>query len=59
MTEPQLGTKIDTYSCFCEEDKIFRLTYDGGNQDRYAIRLCQKCYDLESKEYMISEELMK
>jgi hypothetical protein len=44
------------YECECEDDKKFRIIYDGGNDEKYLIDYCQKCFDSDDKQFMISME---
>lgn len=46
-------------TCKCLEPKQYHLVFDGGFNEKYAIEYCQKCFDQEDKEFMISMELIQ
>jgi len=47
---------LDAYECECQDKKAYRLTFDGGSTGHYAIEYCQKCYDSDDRQFMISME---
>jgi len=44
------------YECNCTERKCFRVMFDGGSTGNYIVEYCQKCYDEDDKQFMISVE---
>ena len=50
---------IPSFECTCEYDKKYRLEFDGGNSEKYAVEYCQRCYEQDDKQFMISEEGLK
>lgn len=50
--------EVIEYECECTENKKFRLTFDGGNNEKYIVEYCQKCFGLDDKQFMISEEVL-
>ena len=44
------------YECECLEKKKFRIVFDGDSTGNYVVEYCQKCYDSDDKQFMISEE---
>ena len=54
-----LNTQSNTHECYCDEKKKYRLIFDGGDSGNYIVEYCQKCYDSDDKQFMISvEELL-
>jgi len=51
-----LTPEFTEYECECLEDKKFRVVFDGGSTGNYSIEYCQKCFDQEDNEFMISVE---
>jgi len=49
----------ETYECECPDKKKYRVIFDGASIGKYAIKYCQKCYDSDDKQFMISEELIQ
>lgn len=47
---------LDIYECECQDKKAYRLTFDGASTGNYTVEYCQKCYDSDDKQFMISEE---
>ena len=47
------------YECDCSEEKRYRITFDGGDSGNYLVEYCQKCFDSDDKQFMISMEMMK
>ena len=46
------------HECNCNDKKIIRVVHDGGFGDKFIAEYCQKCYERESKEFMISTEVI-
>ncbi len=46
------------YECECLDDKKFRVLFDGDSTENYIIEYCQKCYDSDDKQFMISMEIL-
>ena len=46
------------YECDCTEKKKFRIVFDGDSTGNYIIEYCQKCYDSDDKQFMISEVML-
>ena len=46
------------YECECLEKKKFRIVFDGDSTGNYIIEYCQKCYDSDDKQFMISTEVL-
>ncbi len=44
------------YECECLDNKKFRILFDGDSSGNYIINFCQKCYDSDDKQFMISSE---
>jgi len=44
------------FVCSCPSSKKHRLTFNGGSAGQYDLEICQKCYDQEDKQFLISEE---
>ena len=44
------------YECYCDNEKHIRVVFDGGYDDRDTVEYCQKCFDQEDNEFMISME---
>lgn len=44
------------FECECLENKRYRLIFDGGDSGNYIVEYCQKCYDQDDKQYVISTE---
>lgn len=42
------------YECNCTERKCFRVVFDGGSTGNYIVEYCQRCYDEDDKQFMIS-----
>lgn len=47
-----------TYECECQEQKTYRLTFDGGSSGNYVVEYCKLCYDSDDKQFMISSEVI-
>lgn len=46
----------ETHECECPDKKKYRVIFDGAYVGRYAVEYCQKCYDSDDKQFMISME---
>jgi len=46
------------YECECSDTKKFRVLFDGDSTGNYIIEYCQKCYDSDDKQFMISMEIL-
>jgi hypothetical protein len=47
---------ISSFECLCSEKKKFRVEFDGASTGNYIIEYCEKCYDSDDKQFMISME---
>ncbi len=52
----QTVSQIDYYECECSEDKKYQLVFDGADTGQYAVVYCQKCFDSDDKQFMVSME---
>ncbi len=52
----QIVSQTDYYECECLEDKKYRVVFDGDSTGNYVVVYCQKCYDSDDKQFMISSE---
>lgn len=48
----------DIFECECEEDKKYRVAFDGASTGQYVVEFCQKCYDQDDKQFMLSMEVL-
>jgi len=46
------------YECECSDVKKFRIVFDGDTTGNYIIEYCQKCFDSDDKQFMISTEVI-
>jgi len=46
------------YECECLEKKKFRIVFDGDSTGNYIVEYCQKCFDSDDKQFMISTEVI-
>jgi hypothetical protein len=46
------------YECNCPEGKKFRVVFDGDYTGNYIVEYCQKCYDSDDKQFMVSMEVL-
>ena len=49
--------EITEYECECSDTKKFRIIFDGASTGNYTVEYCQKCYDSDDKQFMISMEV--
>jgi len=49
---------ISSFECNCDDGKKYRLTFDGADSGNYIIEYCQKCYDSDDKQFMLSMEVL-
>lgn len=42
------------YECECTEPRVYRLTFDGGSSGNYVVEYCQKCYNEDDKQFLLS-----
>jgi hypothetical protein len=47
---------ISSFECLCSEKKKYQILFDGGDTGNYVADYCQKCYDSDDKQFMISME---
>jgi len=53
-------TSVTSYRCRCSEAKQYKVLFDGGDDGwDYVGLLCQKCYDSDDKQFMISMETIQ
>lgn len=46
------------FDCMCDTEKIYRLVFDGDSTGNYVVEYCQKCYDSDDKQFMISMDVI-
>ncbi|MCV0412197.1 hypothetical protein [Nitrosarchaeum sp.] len=51
-------SEIIVYECDCNNRKQIRVVYDGGFNEKFTVEYCQDCYELESKKFEISMEVI-
>jgi hypothetical protein len=39
-------------------EKRFRITFDGGDSGYYIVDYCQKCFDSDDKQFLLSKEVI-
>ncbi len=44
-----------TRECVCTQDKVYRITFDGGQSGLYAIDFCNDCYLQDDKKFVKTE----
>ena len=44
------------YECECQDDKKFRVLFDGDSTGNYIVEYCEKCFGQDDKQFMISME---
>jgi len=44
------------YECTCDYQKNIRVVYDGGFDEKFTVEYCERCYEQEDKEFVISME---
>ena len=54
----QSALELIEYECNCTEKKKFRIVFDGASTGNYIIEYCQKGYDSDDKQFMISTEVI-
>ena len=54
-----MNDKTPIFVCNCQEDKKFRLTFDGASTGLYQIEYCKACYDNDDRKFLIKEEMIK
>lgn len=47
------------FECICENEKKYRLKFDGGSTGFYFVDYCQQCADQDNKLYLVSMEEIK
>ncbi|PBO84883.1 MAG: hypothetical protein COA77_07280 [Thaumarchaeota archaeon] len=52
------STELAEFACFCREEKKFQIIFDGADSGKYIVEYCQKCYDKDDKQFMISTEVI-
>lgn len=55
-------TILQTLTLGCEDDnpKTYTVLCDGGvKHGQYRLILCDSCYDVEERKFVISEEILK
>ena len=57
-TLDDIANSEDILECECLEDKKFRVVFDGDDTGNYIVEFCQRCYDQEDKQYIISMEVI-
>jgi hypothetical protein len=53
-----LAHELIEYECECQDNKKFRILFDGDSTGQYVIEFCQKCFDQDDKQFMISMEVL-
>ncbi len=49
---------IPFFDCNCMDVKKYQLKFDGGDSGQYVVEYCQKCYDSDDKQFMLSMEIL-
>ena len=44
------------FECECLEDKKYRIVFDSADAGQYFVEYCQKCYDQDDKQFLVSQE---
>jgi len=44
------------FECNCITDKKYCIIFDGGSTGNYIVEYCQRCYDEDDKQFIISAE---
>jgi len=47
------------YPCSCNNNKKYKLEFDGGVVGNYVLELCSSCYLAQDKKFLIREEIIK
>lgn len=45
-----------SYECECADKKKYKLVFDGATIGKYAVEYCQRCYDSDDKQFLVSTE---
>lgn len=64
LREPQSGKVAITqetvvYQCNCDQIKKIRAVYDGGFGEKFTVEYCEKCFDSDDKQFMLSMEVLQ
>ena len=43
----------------CSQEKIYRVTFDGGNSGFYTVDFCENCYLQEDKKWITRVEVIQ
>lgn len=46
------------FECRCNDGKTHRLVFDGGQSGPYEVYLCDNCYRMEDRQFMVSESVI-
>ncbi len=46
------------YECDCTEDKKYKVIFDGDTTGVYSVDYCQKCFDSDDKQFILSMEVL-
>jgi len=47
-----------SFACHCSAKKTRRLAFDGGILGHYHLELCNSCYVVQDKKFLIKEEII-
>lgn len=53
-----LGKAENIFECECLENKKYRVVFDGASTGNYVVEYCQKCYDQDDKQFLVSTEVL-
>ncbi|MGY5151750.1 MAG: hypothetical protein ACW9XA_05725 [Candidatus Nitrosopumilus sp. bin_6a] len=54
----RITPELIEYECECSDVKKFRIVFDGDSTGNYIIEYCQKCFDSDDKQFLISTEVL-
>ena len=54
----QVVSQTDYYECECLENKKYKIVFDGAETGQYVVEYCEKCYNSDDKQFMISTEVI-
>ncbi len=57
-TDKKANVTISVFECNCENEKKYSLTFDGADSGNYIIEYCERCYDSDDKQFMVSMEML-
>ena len=51
-----MSLSVPVFACECKEPQVYRLKFSGGSDGDYIIEYCQRCYDNDDKQFLMSED---